>query len=195
MSHPIGLATDLSAATPEQYRVHQMIANGPRSGVPNPFLAMLDAPDLAMAIQEIGVIIRYRGVLPASVRELAILATASAVNCGYEWNYHAPIAASAGVSPGVIKATRDATCPDEIDPMSRCLIEFCQETATRRQVQKGLLAEIIGHFGRSGATELIALVGYYSLLASFIIMGERDAAFAYDAIVNGDAPHDQAPSP
>src|SRR5690348_11883176 len=91
-ANPIGIGPSLDGIGDEQRRVYEKILHGPRGSVPSPFLAMLDVPDLADAIQEVGARIRYSGNLSDADRELAILATAAAVGCGYEWHYHAPIA-------------------------------------------------------------------------------------------------------
>lgn len=171
---PIGLAKDLFGATLDQRRVHDQIEQGPRGGVPSPFLAMLDSPDLAAAIQEVGVVIRFKGRLLNADRELAILATAGAVGCDYEWLYHAPIAEAAGVEKPLITATRVEDLPTDLDNWSGAIITFCREVAVKHSVADDLLATIIEMVGRDGATELIAIAGYYSLLANFIIIGGHD---------------------
>jgi 4-carboxymuconolactone decarboxylase len=179
----IGLDRNLSGATPEQRRVHDQIAEGPRGSVPSPFFAMLDAPDLAAAIQEVGVVIRFKGHLTDAQRELAILATAAAVRCGYEWNYHAPIADKAGVAPPLVAATLADELPHEIDRPSAVIIGLCRRVARDRRAPDELIAEAIGLFGRPGTTELIAISGYYGLLASFIIVGGHDQSFSAGATV------------
>ena len=107
----IGLDRTLAGATAEQREVHDSIERGPRGSVPSPFLAMMDRPALAEAIQEVGVRIRFSGMLSDAQRELAILTTAAAVGCGYEWAHHAPLAAAAGLAQPVIATTLDKAAP------------------------------------------------------------------------------------
>ncbi len=97
---------DPEKMTAEQRRVHDAIASGPRRSVPAPFLAMLDAPELAEAIQAVGAMIRFSGAAPDALREIAILATAGAFGSGYEWSHHEAIARPLGVPVSVIEATR-----------------------------------------------------------------------------------------
>lgn len=180
MSNPrIGLDRSLSGATAEQRRVYDLIADGPRGSVPSPFFAMLDAPALAEAIQGVGVAIRFDGNLAETQRELAILATAGAVQCGYEWNYHAPIAERVGVSPLLIALTLAKDIPEAIDPLAATIIRLCRDIVINRRAPDDLIERAIQLFGRSGTTELIAIAGYYGLLASFIILGGHDQPFNY----------------
>jgi len=175
---PIGLAADLAGATEEQRRVAALIAAGPRGSVPSPFLAMLDAPPLAEAIQQVGAVLRFSSTLPDALREIAILATAGAIGCGYEWNYHAPIARAAGVSETVIAATLPGAGPLPADPAESVIIALCRAMAEAAAPGPELLAEAIERFGRTGASELIAVAGYYRLLAGFIKAGGFDQSFA-----------------
>lgn len=176
IQHPIGLDPELTGATQEQRRVHDLIARGPRGSVPTPFLAMLDAPDIVAAIQEVGVAIRFRGCLSDDQRELAILASAGAVGCGYEWRYHAPLAEHAGVAAAQIAATLEDELPADLDRTSSIIIDFCREAVLGRRVRDDLLTTAIVNFGRPGTTELIAIAGYYALLASFLFIGGHDCS-------------------
>jgi 4-carboxymuconolactone decarboxylase len=174
---PIGLPASLDGATAEQRRVVDLIASGPRGSVPSPFLAMLDAPLLAEAIQNVGEVIRFWSTLSDADREIAILATAGAVGCGYEWNYHAPIARAVGVAEDVIAAT----LPDGRDVAAQpaaTVIALCRDVAGSGEAQPGSLAAAVERLGRTGATELVAIAGYYRLLAGFIKAGGFDQVFA-----------------
>lgn len=175
---PIGLSEDLAGANAEQRRVAALIAAGPRGSVPSPFLAMLDAPALAEAIQQVGAVLRFSSTLPDAAREIAILATAGSIGCGYEWNYHAPIARAAGVPEAVIAATLSGAEAVPGDPDAAAIIALCHAMAEAAAPGDGALREAIERFGRTGASELIAIAGYYRLLAGFIKAGGFDQSFA-----------------
>lgn len=174
----IGLGADLAGATAEQRRVAGLIAAGPRGSVPSPFLAMLDAPALAEAIQQVGAVLRFASTLPDAAREIAILATAGAIGCGYEWNYHAPIARAAGVCEAIIEATLPGAEAVPADPDASAIVALCRTMAKEGAPGDGPLAEAVERFGRTGASELIAIAGYYRLLAGFIKAGGFDQSFA-----------------
>ncbi|MFC0303155.1 carboxymuconolactone decarboxylase family protein [Rhizorhabdus histidinilytica] len=174
---PIGLPASLEGATREQRRVAELIASGPRGSVPSPFLAMLDAPPLAEAIQAVGAVLRFSSILPDAEREIAILATAGAVRCGYEWNYHAPIARAAGVAEAVVAATLPDAFGMEDEPAAT-LIRLCRRVASEGESDPDLLTAAVERFGRAGATEIVAIAGYYRLLAGFIKAGGFDQPFS-----------------
>lgn len=173
-SHPIGVDRKLTGITNAQHAVYERIRTGPRGAVPSPFLAMLDSPLLADNIQQVGVTLRFGGSLSDADRELAILTTAAVVNCNYEWQYHEPIAVLSGLAPEAIAATRSGIPMALNDRRWARLILFCTSIVESRRVDPLLLNEVIGIVGREGATELIAICGYYALLASFIIIGGHD---------------------
>jgi 4-carboxymuconolactone decarboxylase len=173
----LGLGPDLAGASDAQRRVVDLITSGPRGSVPSPFLAMLDAPHLAVVIQEVGAAIRFGSTLPDALREIAILATAGAVRCGYEWNHHAPIARLAGLSDGLLDATRpDARTPAPSEPEAT-IIALCRELVADNVAKPATLAAAIDQLGRTGASECVAIAGYYALLANFIKTGGFDQPF------------------
>jgi 4-carboxymuconolactone decarboxylase len=175
--HPIGLDHALTGGRADQLAVYRTIETGPRGSVPSPFLAMLDAPLLADVIQQVGATIRFCGTLSDADRELAILTTAGVVGCGYEWSYHAPIAERAGLDPAAIAATRAKDDSSGPDARTTAILRLCRSVVRDRRANDALLADVIAVVGREGATELIAICGYYALLASFIIIGGHDVDF------------------
>jgi 4-carboxymuconolactone decarboxylase len=139
---------------------------------------MLDAPHLATVIQQVGATIRFGSTLSDSLREIAILATAGAVPCGYEWNYHAPIAEAAGVSAAVIAATRPGARAAAIGGPEGIVITLCREVVAQALASPETLAAAVDLIGRTGASEAIAIAGYYALLANFIRSAGYDQPFA-----------------
>src|SRR5262245_45580334 len=51
--------------------------------------------------------LRYETTFPKRIQELAIIATARAMDCPYVWNAHAPAARRAGISDALIDALRE----------------------------------------------------------------------------------------
>lgn len=168
---------DPATLKPDQRIVYDKIANGPRGSVPKPFYAMLDAPILADAIQQVGATLRYHSTLRDDHREVAILSAAGAVGSGYEWGYHAPIAAGLGVPAEVIDATWPEATTLELAAPWKTIVDLCRALVARRDADQHLLDEAIAQFGRQGATELIAIAGYYPLLATFLKCGRLDLPF------------------
>ena len=79
----------------------------------------------------------------------------------------------AGVERAVILATLgrgDGPSPGRWDT----IIRFCRAVTRHRNVEEPLLKEALEVAGRQGVTELIAICGYYGLLASFILIGGHE---------------------
>jgi 4-carboxymuconolactone decarboxylase len=88
--------------TPEQRKVYDAVAAGPRGKVQGPLLAALHRPELADKWQQLGELLRYRTTLPARLSEIAILVTAQRWRCQLEWHLHEGFALAAHVPRAVI---------------------------------------------------------------------------------------------
>lgn len=168
-------AQDTETMTPLQKQTYDMIAAGPRGGVPYPFLAMLDSPGLANVIQAVGAEIRFSGELSDLLREVAIMATAGAFGSGYEWDYHVRIARDLGMSEAIITATLTGDVKNlDGDAVSASIIQLCRASVIERRVPQDLLAALVAAIGRTAASEVVAISGYYVLLAAFLSAGQLD---------------------
>ena len=96
---------DPARLDPEQKRIHDEIASGPRGKVEGPLRVWLTSPALADKAQALGAFCRYGTSLPPRLSELAILVMGACWQAGFEWFVHAPIAVKAGLT----KAQFDAT--------------------------------------------------------------------------------------
>lgn len=167
---------DMSAA---QKHVHDTIANGPRGGVPYPFFAMLDSPVLCDAVQGVGEAIRYKTEMTDRQREIAICAAASAYGSGYEWGYHDALAIKCGMTRDERASVLDGTGA-ALDPAEAAIVRYVHTAILQRRADLDLLATIADAFGRSVATEVTAIAGYYPTLALFLKAGELDTPLPED---------------
>jgi len=156
---------DPSQLTPEQRKVHDAIASGPRGGVRGPFLALLHVPELADRIQHLGELIRYNTSLGRKLSELAIITTARGLRCDYEWFAHAKIAADSGVSAEAIEAIRTGRDPGLADPKEMLVYRFARELVSEQRVSDATYEAATKTFGTTGTVELAAMVGYYAMIA------------------------------
>ena len=114
--------------TAEQLDLYREILGGPRGqgpravalssgagGLAGPFNAMLYAPPVGHALQELGAAIRFRTELAPRIREMAILVVAQAWDSGYERTSHEPIGREAGLTEPEIEALRDGADPGFAD--------------------------------------------------------------------------------
>lgn len=156
---------DPAKLTPDQRKVYDSIASGPRGGVRGPFLALLHVPELADRIQHLGEFLRYQTSFGRKLAELAIITTARGLRCQYEWFVHAKIAAESGLSPQAIEAIRTDQDPGFTDASERLVYQFSRELISTNRVSDATYDAVTNAFGRNGAAELAGIVGYYSMIA------------------------------
>lgn len=141
------------------------IAAGPRGEVRGPFVALIHHPELARRIQALGEQLRWKSALPPRLLELAVLVTARRWSCQHEWFMHEKLAREAGLDPGIIAAIRDAQMPKQMGKEESLVHAFCLQAHTTGQVDDATFAAAKALFGLEGVLELLALCGYYSMMA------------------------------
>ena len=150
---------------PEDGRRHFDAIVESRGGVRGPFAVLLHSPELAGRVAELGAYVRFEADLPAPVRELAILSTARAWDCAYEWVAHEPIAREAGVgNRGIDAALGEATLA-ELPDAEAVTVRFARELLGDHVVTDGTYRDAVEVLGERGVVELAGTVGYYSMLA------------------------------
>jgi len=153
-----------------------------RGEMVRPYEVLLHVPEMARPASELGHQIRYQGSLSDHDRELAIITTAKAHGCGFEWDSHVDKARAAGVSPRTIAALQNGeealSCVDSdqadshgvsgaasVDDTDSVIVGFVQELCRNSTVSEVTWRSTQERLGLSGAVELSTLVGYYTLLA------------------------------
>jgi len=148
----------------EQREVAALISAGPRGEVRGPFIALLHNPALARHLQGLGEHLRWKGKLAPALTELAVLVTARRWTCQHEWFIHSELARKAGVADATISAIRDGRDP-ALSGNEATVYAFCREAHADGRVSDATFDKARSAFGLDGAVELLALCGYYSLMA------------------------------
>jgi 4-carboxymuconolactone decarboxylase len=156
---------DAARLSPEQERVAADIRSGPRGSVRGPFLALLHSPETASRVQRLGEHLRFGGVLPQRLKELAILVAARHWSCAYEWAAHRPLAEREGVAPETCEAIAAGRRPVWLDEEQAIVHAYCTELHETKSVSDATVAEALRRFGPQRLIELTAICGYYSMLA------------------------------
>ncbi len=159
---PLPRADSLSAG---QRRVYEAIESGPRGTVPELFMALLHNAELADRVQSLGALLRYDTSLGPRLSELAILAVARHWSCQYEWHWHAPEAAKAGLPAAVIEAIGQRRPPPLAAPDEMAVYDFTCELQINRAVSDETYDRALALLGPAGVVELTALNGYYAMIA------------------------------
>lgn len=175
----VGLPPLLPSGLSEaQHKLYRRIVEGSRSQSPGgdtlahadgslrgPFNAFLVNPGLGDAIQHVGIAIRYGTSLSGRIRELAVLQTAAAARCNYEWISHLPTARQEGLNDGQLSALANDRPVDNLAPDEALAFDFVSSLLEQGDVDDAVLGAFVGRLGIPAAVELIFLVGYYQLLA------------------------------
>jgi 4-carboxymuconolactone decarboxylase len=168
--------------TPEQVGLYREILGGPRGqgpravllangagGLAGPFNAMLYAPEVGHALQELGAAIRFRTSLTPRIREMAILVVAQAWDSAYERSSHEPIGRDAGLTEPEIEALRSGADPGFTDEQERVAYSVVRSLSpaagTRADLDDAQYQTAAAVLGEQSLVELSTLVGYYATLA------------------------------
>lgn len=165
--------------TTEQVDLYRAILGGPRGqgpravllssgagGLAGPFNAMLYAPPVGHALQELGAAIRFRTSLAPRIREMAILVVAHAWDSEYERDSHEPIGREAGLTGKEIEALRTGADPGFADKQEQVAHSVVRAlTGPAADLDDHDYDAAVAALGEQALVELSTLVGYYATLA------------------------------
>ncbi len=163
---------------PEQRALRDAIVTGPRATGPQlfelvdaqgrlngPFGVMLHSPAVGGALSELGTALRYRSILSARLREIAILAVAAHWSSDFEQYAHEPIGRATGLTDVQIEALAAGVEVELDDPAEATGLRIVRALLTRADLADEEYAEGREMLGEQALVELTALVGYYATLA------------------------------
>ena len=108
-------------------------------------------------------------VLPADLREMAILRVAAEDPAGYLWTHHEPIARECGVSEAQIAALRAGHAPPDLfDAPARAVIQFTDEAADRR-LSEAAFAAVRDLLSAEAAVDLVLTIGWFAGMDPLVI--------------------------
>lgn len=162
----VRLITSREQASPEQLETFDHIAASRGGRMLRPYAAMMHRPQIARAAADLGAEIRYSSRLSDHDRELAILATAIERVCGFERDAHRPLAVEAGVDEATLAALDTEGSVD--DGRDAILVDFVRSLCRNGAVGDATYESAIGLLGEERTVELAAVVGFYSMLATFM---------------------------
>ena len=159
---------EYAALDDDQRTMVRNILAGPRTGVRGPFNGLLRSPVLGDRAQSLGAYVRYESVLPAALREMAILMTAAHWRAEYEWYAHKRDALEAGLDPDIVDAIGRYRRPAGMQADEAALYDFANELLGTQRVGDAAYAAAVEAFGEQGVIDIIGTLGYYTLV-SFVL--------------------------
>lgn len=162
----VRLITSREEASPEQVETFDHIAASRGGRMLRPYAAMLHRPQIARATADLGAEIRYSSQLSDHDRELVILVTAIERVCGFERDAHRPLAVEAGVDEATLAALdADGAVDNGRDAM---LVDFVRSLCRNGTVPDATYESVSDLLGEELTVELATVVGFYSMLATFM---------------------------
>lgn len=156
---------DPDKMTPEQKKVADDIVAGPRKSLSGPFSAWLRSPQLADRLQRVGDYLRFHSSLPTRLNEFAILITARQWTAQYEWYAHYPLAIKAGLDPRIAAELGAGQRPGGMADDETIVYDFCIALHHGQPISDRIFEAAVAKFGEQGVVDLIAVNGYYDLVA------------------------------
>ena len=129
-----------------------------------PYLALLNHPELARRIEELGFFLKFDGALPRTVYQFIVLTVARATGADYEWQDHVAHARAAGLPAGVIDAV--ASGHTVALPQPYTLAHAILEKTMEWQVVPDVQIQAVTQWGKRGLVEIVVLSGFYQMFAA-----------------------------
>ena len=139
-----------------------------RGRVSHVFAALMNNPDAAEAVTNVGEYIRYKSPLDPAIRETAILTTAKEMKNQYEWAQHEPVARKAGVRDEVIDSILSGKGAMGLPAKEGIFIQASKELVKNGQVSEPTFQALDHLLGVEQTIDFIVTVGYYSMLSRII---------------------------
>jgi 4-carboxymuconolactone decarboxylase len=131
-----------------------------------PWTVLLRVPDLIVPSLQLRLHNQTaNNPLGPKLTEFAILIAAREWTNNFEWNAHANLATTAGLSAPIIAAVADGRRPERMAEDEEILWDFCNELLHNKSVSDPMYARALAKFGEAGVVEAASLEGYYTYLS------------------------------
>ena len=138
----------------------------PDTPMPNSFRTLLNNPNAAAAVGQLGEYLRFNSSLDPVVREIAVLTVARQTDSYYEWAHHEPVARAVGVRPAVIESIHTGRAPMGLPAKEGVFAQAAKELVSKGNLNDRTFQAIEHLLGPAGVVDFIVLVGYYTMLAT-----------------------------
>lgn len=134
-------------------------------GFGGPYLALLNHPELARRVEELGFYLKFEGALPRTIYQFIVLTVAHATGAGFEWHDHIAHARAAGLPDAVIDCI-GSDRPEALPPPYALAQATLAKTLAWQAVPDELQARAAAEWGKRGLVEIVVLSGFYQMFAA-----------------------------
>ena len=155
-----------SAEQRAQYeRFTQTRKPAPNGALGGPFDPWLTNAELLHRLSGLGAMLWARTSLGRGLVELAICVTGKFWEANVEWVAHAPRAVEYGVPQSVLDDVLAGRRPTSGRPEDALVYDLCQTMHETHALPRPLYDAGVAAFGERGLAELMAVIGYYTLVS------------------------------
>jgi 4-carboxymuconolactone decarboxylase len=133
-------------------------------GFGGPYIALLNHPELARRVEELGFYLKFEGVLPRVVYQFIVLSVANATGAAFEWHDHVKHALAAGLPADVVDAVGAGRAQTQ-EPYV-LLGAILAKTMAWQPVPEELQAPAAAQWGVEGLVEIVVVSGFYQMFAA-----------------------------
>ena len=142
-------------------------------GIAGPYNPMMRSPVLGQRLFDLFHYLRWETSVPTRLNEFAILIIGRQWRSQVEWYAHAPLAAKAGLSPGVIAELKAGKRPSSMAEDETVVYDFVTELTATKKVSEETFARARKVFNDQQIVDLTAVSGNYVMVAMMLAMAEE----------------------
>lgn len=139
-----------------------------QGGLIGPFNSFVHSPDLGRRMSALGATVRFGTSVERRLSELAIITTGARWRAEFEWHAHSRMAIEHGVPQAVVDAIGRGEDPPFAAADERAVYEVARQLSAGGHLDQAAYDAAHALLGDAGMVELVATVGYYSLI-SFLL--------------------------
>ncbi len=139
--------------------------SGPRGRIPINLRAWLHNPDFLDVVEPFGFYVSQTSPLTRREREIVILVNARCWQAAYERHLHERHALDAGITARQVAAILAGESPDFPEPREQVAWELAVALHEHRRVPDALYRRVLATYGQSGVSDLVGLMGLYTMIA------------------------------
>jgi 4-carboxymuconolactone decarboxylase len=134
-------------------------------GLGGPYIALLNHPELARRVEELGFYLKFEGVLPRPVYQFIVLTVSHATGAAFEWHDHVEHALAAGLSRELVDAISSGQT--ETLPQPYALVgAILAKTMAWQPIPDELQTRAAAQWGVEGLVEIVVVSGFYQMFAA-----------------------------
>jgi 4-carboxymuconolactone decarboxylase len=134
-------------------------------GFGGPYVALLNHPELARRVEELGFFLKFEGVLPRPIYQFIVLTVAHATGAAFEWHDHVEHALAAGVPQEIVDAIGDGRT-QTLPPPYALLAAILAKTMAWQPLPNDLQEQAASQWGVEGLVEIVVVSGFYQMFAA-----------------------------